>query len=97
MPIVGFLPAADPPMRATIDAIADQLDDERGFGFRYLNEDGLPGVEGTFSTCTSGLAECLARSGELLGNFPQAFTHIGLVHAALAIAAAGPRNESFDS
>ncbi len=27
-------------------------------------------------------------TGELLGNFPQAFTHIGLVHAALALATA---------
>jgi GH15 family glucan-1,4-alpha-glucosidase len=119
MPIVGFLPATDPRMRATIEAIADQLTDEHGFVYRYLSEDGLPGGEGTFGICTFWLAECLARAGEverarvlfdrmaacandvyllaeevapatgeLLGNFPQAFTHIGLVHAALAIAEA---------
>ena len=29
-----------------------------------------------------------ARSGELLGNFPQAFSHVGLVNAAWAIAEA---------
>lgn len=116
MPIVDFLPATDARMRATIEAIADRLTDEHGFVFRYLNEDGLPGGEGTFGICTFWLAECLARAGEierarvlfdrmascandvgllaeevdpatgeLLGNFPQAFTHIGLVHAALAI------------
>jgi GH15 family glucan-1,4-alpha-glucosidase len=28
------------------------------------------------------------RTGELLGNFPQAFSHIGLVNAAWAIAEA---------
>jgi GH15 family glucan-1,4-alpha-glucosidase len=117
MPLVGFLPATDPRMHATIDAIADQLTDEQGFVFRYLNEDGLSGGEGTFGICTFWLAECLARAGEvdrarvlfdrmaacandvgllaeevdpatgeLLGNYPQAFTHIGLIHAALAIA-----------
>ena len=30
-----------------------------------------------------------ADTGELLGNFPQAFSHVGLVNAAWAIAQAG--------
>jgi GH15 family glucan-1,4-alpha-glucosidase len=121
MAIVGFLPADDPRMLATIEAIADRLTDDRGFVYRYLTEDGLPGGEGTFGICTFWLAECLAMAGEteraaelfdlmagcandvgllaeevdpatgeLLGNFPQAFTHIGLIHAALALADLSP-------
>jgi len=119
LPIVGFLPATDPRMRATIDAIADQLTDQRGLVYRYRTEegvDGLAGQEGTFLLCTFWLAQALALSGqvdrarevfdraasyvtdlgllaeevdaetgELLGNFPQAFSHIGLVNAAWAI------------
>jgi alpha,alpha-trehalase len=116
MPIVGFLPATDPRMRATIEATAEHLTDERGLVYRYLAEDGLPGGEGAFLLCTFWLAEAwaLARevakarevferaivyvndvgllseevdtsTGELLGNFPQAFSHIGLVNAAWAI------------
>jgi alpha,alpha-trehalase len=119
LPIVGFLPATDPRMRATIDAIADRLTDERGLVYRYRTEggvDGLAGEEGTFLLCTFWLAQALALAGEveraravferaasfgsdlgllaeevdpgsgdLLGNYPQAFSHIGLVNAAWAI------------
>jgi GH15 family glucan-1,4-alpha-glucosidase len=116
MPIVGFLPADDPRMRATIDATADRLTDDRGLVYRYLAHDGLEGEEGTFLLCTFWLAQALAlageidraretfesaiayandvgllaeevdaETGELLGNFPQAFSHIGLVNAAWAI------------
>jgi GH15 family glucan-1,4-alpha-glucosidase len=35
-------------------------------------------------------------SGELLGNFPQAFSHIGLVNAAWAIAQAEHNREPID-
>ena len=116
MPIVGFLPADDPRMVATINATADRLTDDRGLVYRYLAHDGLEGEEGTFLLCTFWLAHALAlagevdqahetfehaityvndvgllaeevdaETGELLGNFPQAFSHIGLVNAAWAI------------
>ena len=126
MPIVGFLPADDPRMLATIDAIAERLTDDRGLVYRYRTEggvDGLAGEEGTFLLCTFWLAQALAlagqveraravfertagyvndvgllaeeidpTTGELLGNFPQAFSHIGLVNAAWAIAEAENRH-----
>src|SRR3954451_18579581 len=119
MAIVGFLPADDPRMLATIDAVDQRLTDDRGLVYRYRTEggvDGLAGEEGTFLLCTFWLAQALAMSGqierargvferaaafvndvgllaeevdadtgELLGNFPQAFSHIGLVNAAWAI------------
>ena len=119
IPIVGFLPATDPRVLATIDAIEDRLTDDRGLVYRYLAADGLEGEEGTFLLCTFWLAEALAmsgqtararavfdraamfvndvgllaeeidpHSGELLGNFPQAFSHIGLINAAWAISQA---------
>lgn len=124
IPLVGFLPADDPRVLATIDTIADRLTDSRGLVYRYrtdldANADGLTGREGTFLLCTFWLAQTLAAagqidrarevferaagfrndvgllaeevdpaSGELLGNFPQAFSHIGLVNAAWAIAQA---------
>jgi alpha,alpha-trehalase len=120
--ITGFLPGDDPRMKATVDAIAARLTDERGLVYRYLAHDGLAGQEGTFLLCTFWLAHAQALageldqatatferavaaindvgllaeevdpdSGEMIGNFPQAFSHIGLINAAWAIAQAQER------
>ena len=120
--ITGFLPGDDPRMKATIDATAARLTDERGLVYRYLAHDGLAGEEGTFLLCTFWLAQAQAlageldratatferavaaindvgllaeeintTSGEMIGNFPQAFSHIGLINAAWAIAQARER------
>ncbi len=116
VPLVGFLPADDPRVLATVDATEERLTDQRGLVYRYRSRDGLEGEEGAFLLCTFWLAQALAQagqpvraravferaaafvnevgllaeevdpvSGELLGNFPQAFSHIGLVNAAWAI------------
>ena len=123
--ITGFLPGDDPQMKATIDATAERLTDERGLVYRYLAQDGLEGEEGTFLLCTFWLAQAQALAGEveaakvtferavayvndvgllaeevdvggaeMIGNFPQAFSHIGLVNAAWAITQAEQRVRS---
>jgi alpha,alpha-trehalase len=125
--ITGFLPGDDPRMRATIDAIAERLTDDRGLVYRYLSHDGLEGEEGTFLLCTFWLAHAQALAGELeqakatferavgaindlgllaeevdpagvemIGNYPQAFSHIGLVNAAWAITQAEQRAQARD-
>ncbi|RKN41187.1 glycoside hydrolase family 15 protein [Streptomyces hoynatensis] len=122
LPITGFLPATDPRVLRTLDAVAEGLTDSRGLVARYRTGpgvDGLAGAEGSFLLCTFWLAQAQAlagrvaaaretfsraaghrndlgllaeqvdpRSGLLGGNFPQAFSHIGLVNAAWAIARA---------
>jgi GH15 family glucan-1,4-alpha-glucosidase len=63
MVIVGFLPATDPRILATIDAIEERLTDRRGLVYRYQTGDGadcLAGHEGTFLLCTFWLAQALA-------------------------------------
>ncbi|WP_100497644.1 glycoside hydrolase family 15 protein [Geodermatophilus chilensis] len=106
MPLVGFLPADDPRMLATIEAIRDRLTEGR-LVRRWA------GDTGGFVICSFWLVECLALAGkvdeaddwfthllqcgndlglfaeeidpgtgEQLGNYPQAFSHVGLVNAA---------------
>jgi GH15 family glucan-1,4-alpha-glucosidase len=126
IPLVGFLPAADPRMLGTVQAIERELCQD-GFVLRYPTGpegqavDGLPGREGTFLACTFWLADNYAlvgrleeardlferlldlrndvgllaeeydpRSGRLLGNFPQAFSHVPLINTAMHLGEAGP-------
>jgi GH15 family glucan-1,4-alpha-glucosidase len=117
LPVVGFLPADDPRVAATLDAIRRELVID-GFVRRYPtggahNLDGVPGSEGAFLACTFWLVDALALAGQrdealqlfdqllavrnpvgllseeydtkhhrLIGNFPQAFSHIALVNCA---------------
>jgi GH15 family glucan-1,4-alpha-glucosidase len=115
IPMVGFLPAGDPRMTSTIDAVQRELM-TNGFVHRYLpsqTDDGVGGDEGAFTMCSLWLAGSLVTvgrldeakeifervvhmgnsiglfsemvnptTGELLGNYPQAFTHIALIHTA---------------
>src|SRR5580693_7413398 len=64
LPLVGFLPADEPRVLATITATEERLTDERGLVYRYRSHDGLDGEEGTFLLCTFWLAQALARAGQ---------------------------------
>jgi GH15 family glucan-1,4-alpha-glucosidase len=68
MPIVGFLPANDPRMRSTVDAIETHLLSKDGFVNRYTLDsavDGLPHGEAAFLPCTFWLADNYAFQGRL--------------------------------
>ena len=66
-PLLRFLPADDPRIRATVLAIADELTEE-GLVLRYrveTTDDGLSGEEGTFTICSFWLVSALVEIGEL--------------------------------
>ncbi|MGH2724146.1 MAG: glycoside hydrolase family 15 protein [Actinomycetota bacterium] len=67
VPLVRFLPADDPRVRATVEAIADGLTRD-GLVHRYRAEetdDGLHGEEGAFVICSFWLVSALAEMGEV--------------------------------
>jgi GH15 family glucan-1,4-alpha-glucosidase len=119
IPLVGFLPADDPRVLGTVEAIERELLAD-GLVLRYRTDDdgvdGLPAGEGVFLPCSFWLVDCYEllgrhddahalfsrlvglandvgllseeydpRERRLLGNFPQAFTHLTLVNTAFNV------------
>ena len=116
--LVGFLPAADPRIVGTVEAIQKNLM-KNGFVQRYKTQqtdDGLKGTEGQFLACSFWMVANLWLIGRkadatamferllalrndvgllseeydplekrLVGNFPQALSHIALLQSAFAI------------
>ena len=112
LPLVGFLPATDPRMRATIAAIETELM-EGGLVRRMpAKHDGRD--EGAFLACSCWLADCYKLQGRekearamlerviglsndvgllseefhvptqrLIGNMPQALTHLSVVNTSM--------------
>lgn len=115
-----LLPADDPRLIATVDAVRADLD-LHGWLRRYRTTDDFGVPAAAFTLCTFWLVEALARigrvddargvmervrairaplgllsedidpvTGVMWGNFPQAYSHVGLIHGAFAIAPRWP-------
>jgi len=107
MPIVGFLPGSDPRVKATVEAVERELM-PAGFVLRYDTskvKDGFGRAADARTLFDRLLAlrndvgllseEFDVEGKRLVGNFPQAFSHIALVNAALDLEeGAGMRNRS---
>jgi GH15 family glucan-1,4-alpha-glucosidase len=128
LPLVGFLPATDPRIQGTLQAIEQKLLVNDEFVLRYESAetvDGLPAGEGAFLICSFWLVDnyilqgryaearqlfdrLLSRcndvgllaeefdplNGRMLGNFPQAYSHVGVINCALNLSRAiGPTEQ----
>jgi alpha,alpha-trehalase len=125
--LMGFMPASDERIRATVLAIADELTkDDLVLRYRVDGTDtGFAGEEGTFTICSFWLVSALAMigetdrahalcqkllsfggklllyaeeidsaTGEHLGNYPQAFTHLALIEAVSLLIASEPEDDA---
>jgi GH15 family glucan-1,4-alpha-glucosidase len=122
LPRTGFLPAEDPRVVGTVDAVRRELSTDGALVHRYPTagqregKDGFPGDEGSFLLCSFWLVDALALTGRLaeaeklfeqllalrndmgllaeeydpatrrqVGNYPQAFSMLGLVESAVLL------------
>ncbi|MFE0774284.1 glycoside hydrolase family 15 protein [Streptomyces sp. NPDC058861] len=122
LPQTGFLPADDPRVIGTVDAVRRELASDGVLVHRYRTDgrqvgmDGFSGDEGAFLLCSFWLVDALALTGRLdeaedlfeqlltlrsdlgllaeeydlvhrrqVGNFPQAFSMLGLVNSAVLL------------
>ena len=97
--LTGFTAEADPRIVATIKRIQRKLMHEPNV-YRYrvdtAADDGLAGVEGTFSICSFWLVEALTRAGKLeeaRQNLEQMLTYAN--HLGLYSEEVGPLGEAF--
>ncbi|MEK6398909.1 MAG: glycoside hydrolase family 15 protein, partial [Terriglobus sp.] len=130
IPLVGILPANDPRVLGTVEAIQKKL--QKGdlvLRYNAESDDGFPPGEGAFLACSFWMVGVLylvgrqdeARAmferllklrnplgliaeeydpGEMrqVGNFPQAFSHLTMVHAAVILSGGkGPWTEAVES
>ncbi len=123
LPRTGFLPADDPRVVGTVDAVRRELASDGVLVHRYRTDgrhvgmDGFSGDEGAFLLCSFWLVDALALTGRLdeaealfeqllslrsdlgllaeeydpvanrqLGNFPQAYSMLGLTNSAVLLA-----------
>lgn len=127
LPLVGFLPATDRRIKATVREIEKRLIC-KGLVQRYetgSGVDGLPPGEGAFLACSFWLADVYCLMGRrrealrlfnrlkalandvglyaeeydpnakrMLGNFPQAFSHVALINTAVGLMAASERKKN---
>jgi GH15 family glucan-1,4-alpha-glucosidase len=113
LPLVNFLPADEPRMSATIDAVERELSQD---GLVWRTPRSGETNEGAFIACTCWLADCRSMQGRqdearrllervlslrndvgllsemyhpglrrLMGNFPQALSHLALANTALGL------------
>ncbi|MFI8089184.1 glycoside hydrolase family 15 protein [Streptomyces sp. NPDC086080] len=122
LPQTGFLPANDPRVIGTVDAVRRELASDGVLVHRYRTDgrqvgmDGFSGDEGAFLLCSFWLVDALALTGRLeeaedlfeqlltlrsdlgllaeeydpaaqrqLGNFPQAYSMLGLANSAVLL------------